>query len=243
MSNQQTQEQLKGLRLPGMAEAFQHQLGDPMFTDLGFEQRVQMMVEAELARRDTQRYERLLKAAKLRVIAAPEDIDYRSGRGLEKTVVADLLNCTWINHHRNLLITGATGTGKTWVACALAVKAARMGYSITYQRTSLALEAMALAHETGSIEKIRGQLTRPQLLILDDFGLVSMTQRNKTDLLELVERRADSSTIIAGQLPVKQWHDFIDDPALADAIMDRWVYSSRKLELKGESMRKLKAKG
>lgn len=102
---------------------------------------------------------------------------------------------------------------------------------------------MAIAHETGTIEKIRGQLTRPQLLILDDFGLVSMTQRNKTDLLELVERRADCSTIVAGQLPVKQWHDFIDDPALADAIMDRWVYSSRKIELKGESMRKLKAKG
>ena len=242
MSSQLTIEQLKTLRLTGMAEAFDHQIGSPAFQDIGFEQRVQMLVEAELARRDTQRYERLIKAAKLRVQAAPEDIDYRPSRGLEKTKVADLLTNSWVHHHRNLLLTGATGTGKTWLACALAVNAARHGINIHYQRVAIALEAMLIAHEAGDIEKVRNQFVRPQVLILDDFGLVPLNSRNKTDLLELVERRGDASTIVAGQMPVSKWHEYIGDPAVADAIMDRLVYSSLKIELKGESLRKARAK-
>jgi|LNAP01.1.fsa_nt_gb DNA replication protein DnaC len=242
MSSQQTIEQFKSLRLTGMAEAFAHQLGNPAFIDIGFEQRVQMLVEAEWAKRDTQRYERLIKAGKLRVQAAPEDIDYRSSRGLEKAKVADLLTNQWIRHHRNVLLTGATGTGKTWLACAVAVNAARYGISILYQRAAIMLEAMAIAHETGDIEKVRNQYARPQLLILDDFGLVGLIQRHKTDLLELVERRAEGSTIVAGQMPVGKWHEYIGDPAVADAIMDRLVYSSVKIELKGESLRKTRGK-
>lgn len=242
MSSHQTTEQLKSLRLAGMAEAFDHQVGSPAFQDIGFEQRVQMLVEAELARRDTQRYARLIKSAKLRVQAAPEEIDYRPSRGLEKTKVADLLTNTWIRHHRNVLLTGATGTGKTWLACALAVNAARYGISVHYQRTAIALEAMLIAHETGDIEKIRNQFVRPQLLILDDFGLVPLSTRNKTDLLELVERRGDASTIVAGQMPVSKWHEYIGDPAVADAIMDRLVYSSLKIELRGESLRRTRGK-
>ena len=242
MSSQQTIEQLKSLRLTGMAEAFTHQIGSSASQDIGFEQRVQMLIEAELARRDTQRYERLIKSAKLRLQAAPEDIDYRTTRGLEKTKVADLLTNSWIHHHRNLLLTGATGTGKTWLACALAVNAARFGISVLYQRAAIALETMLIAHETGDIEKVRNQFVRPQLLVLDDFGLVPLSTRNKTDLLELVERRGDASTIVAGQMPVSKWHDYIGDPAVADAILDRLVYSSLKIELKGESLRKARAK-
>lgn len=242
MSSQQTIEQLKSLRLAGMAEAFDHQIGSAAFQDIGFEQRVQMLVEAELSKRDTQRYERLIKSAKLRVVAAPEDIDYRPGRGLEKAKIADLLTNQWIRHHRNVLLTGATGTGKTWLACALAVNAARFGITILCQRAAIVLEAMAIAHETGDIEKVRNQFSRPQLLVLDDFGLVPLTQRNKTDLLELVERRAEVSTIMAGQMPVGNWHDYIGDPAVADAIMDRLVHSSLKIELKGESLRKTRSK-
>ena len=242
MSSQQTIEQLKSLRLTGMSEAFTHQIGSSAFQDIGFEQRVQMLIEAELARRDTQRYERLIKSAKLRLQAAPEDIDYRTTRGLEKTKVADLLTNSWIHHHRNLLLTGATGTGKTWLACALAVNAARFGISVLYQRAAIALETMLIAHETGDIEKVRNQFVRPQLLVLDDFGLVPLSTRNKTDLLELVERRGDASTIVAGQMPVSKWHDYIGDPAVADAILDRLVYSSLKIELKGESLRKARAK-
>ena len=242
MSSQQTIEQLKSLRLTGRAEAFTHQIGSSAFQDIGFEQRVQMLIEAELARRDTQRYERLIKSAKLRLQAAPEDIDYRTTRGLEKTKVADLLTNSWIHHHRNLLLTGATGTGKTWLACALAVNAARFGISVLYQRAAIALETMLIAHETGDIEKVRNQFVRPQLLVLDDFGLVPLSTRNKTDLLELVERRGDASTIVAGQMPVSKWHDYIGDPAVADAILDRLVYSSLKIELKGESLRKARAK-
>ena len=242
MSSQQTIEQLKSLRLAGMAEAFDHQIGSAAFQDIGFEQRVQMLVEAELSKRDTQRYERLIKSAKLRVVAAPEDIDYRPGRGLEKAKIADLLTNQWIRHHRNVLLTGATGTGKTWLVCALAVNAARFGITILCQRAAIVLEAMAIAHETGDIEKVRNQFSRPQLLVLDDFGLVPLTQRNKTDLLELVERRAEVSTIMAGQMPVGNWHDYIGDPAVADAIMDRLVHSSLKIELKGESLRKSRSK-
>ena len=242
MNGNQTVEHFKALRLTGMAEAFAHQIGNPAFTDIGFEQRVQMLVEAELSKRDTQRYERLIKAAKLRVQAMPEDIDYRPARGLEKAKVADLMTNQWVRNHRNVLLTGATGTGKTWLACALAVNAARYGIPILYQRAAIMLEGMTIAHETGDIEKVRNQYARPQLLILDDFGLVPLQPRHKTDLLELVERRAEVSTIVAGQMPVGKWHEYIGDPAVADAIMDRLVNTSVRIELKGESLRKTRPK-
>ncbi|PZP59106.1 MAG: AAA family ATPase [Pseudoxanthomonas spadix] len=242
MNGNQTIEHFKALRLTGMAEAYGHQIGNPAFVDIGFEQRVQMLVEAELSKRDTQRYERLIKAAKLRVQAMPEDIDYRPARGLEKAKVADLLTNQWVRNHRNVLLTGATGTGKTWLACALAVNAARYGIPILYQRAAIMLEAMAIAHETGDIEKVRNQYARPQLLVLDDFGLVPLQSRHKTDLLELVERRAEVSTIVAGQMPVGKWHEYIGDPAVADAIMDRLVNTSVRIELKGESLRKTRPK-
>ncbi len=236
--------QLRSLRLAGMAQAFEQQIGDSAFASLAFEQRVQMMVEAEASQRDTQRYLRLLKTAKLKVVAAPEDIDYRPGRGLDKTVIADLLTCTWINAHRNVLITGATGTGKTWLGCALGVQAARHGISVAYRRTARMLEEMAIGHEDGTISRQRNQLEKAHLLILDDFGLTALSNRGRSDLLEVLDDRVGSgATLIIGQMPVKEWHGYINDPALADAILDRLVHSSVKLDLKGDSMRRARSRG
>ncbi|BFI96585.1 MAG: IS21-like element ISFK1 family helper ATPase IstB [Rhodanobacter sp.] len=191
--------------------------------------------------RDNQRYQRLLKNAKLKVIAAPEEIDYRPERGLDKSVMADLLTGFWIGAHRNVLITGATGTGKTWLGCALGVQAARLGFTVAYRRTARLLEEMAIGHEDGTIARQRNQLSKAQLLILDDFGLTALTNRERSDLLEVLDDRVGSgATIILCQMPVKDWHSYINDPAMADAILDRLVHSSVKLDLKGESMRRVK---
>lgn len=236
-----TAEQLRGLRLTGMADAFAHQMTDSVFASLAFEQRVQMLVEAEASQRDTQRYQRILKNARLKVVAPPEDLDYRAGRGLDKAVMADLLSGSWITSHRNVLITGATGTGKTWIACALAVQAARKGLTVSYKRVARLLEEMALGRDDGTIARQRSQLAKAQLLILDDFGLSALATRGRSDLLEILDDRiGNGATIVSGQMPVKDWHGYINDPALADAILDRLVHSSVKLELKGESMRRVR---
>lgn len=244
MHHNHTLEQLRGLRLAGMAEAFVQQMTDTVFAGLSFEQRVQMLVEAETAHRDSQRYRRILKNAKLKVIAAPEDLDYRQGRGLDKAAMADLLTCAWIGAHRNVLITGATGTGKTWIACAIGVQAARQGITVAYRRTARLLEEMAVGHEDGTIARQRNQLAKAQMLILDDFGLTALSSRGRSDLLEVLDDRVGTgATIILGQMPVKEWHGYINDPALADAILDRLVHSSVKLDLKGESMRRVRTRG
>lgn len=185
-----------------------------------------------------------MKNGKLKVVAAPEDMDYQAPRGIDKAVLADLLTCSWIGAHRNVLITGATGTGKTWIGCMLGVQAARQGLTVAYRRTARLLEEMAIGHEDGTIARQRHQLAKAQLLILDDFGLTALSNRGRSDLLEVLDDRVGTgATIILGQMPVKEWHHYINDPALADAILDRLVHSSVKLELKGESMRRVRNRG
>lgn len=158
--------------------------------------------------------------------------------------MADLLTCTWVRTHRNVLVTGATGTGKTWIGCALGVQAARHGMTVAYRRTARLLEEMAIGHEDGTIARQRNQLAKAQLLILDDFGLTALSNRGRSDLLEVLDDRVGSgATIILGQMPVKEWHRYINDPALADAILDRLVHSSVKLDLQGESMRRVRSRG
>ncbi len=242
MSIQITIDRLRQLKLAGMLAGLEHQLVQPSYTPLAFDERFGHLVDAEMSQRDSQRFKRLLRNARLKVQAEPEAIDHRPGRGLDRAVMADLLTCGWIERQQNLLMTGQTGTGKTWLACALAVQAARKGMTIGYKRVGRLLEELEIAHADGSLMKLRNQLARFQLLILDDFGLTQLTARARTDLLEVLDDRVGTgSTLVAGQMPVKEWHSFINDPALADAILDRLIHSSHKLALKGESMRKVKA--
>lgn len=237
-------ERLTQLGLTGMVTALERQRGLPAFMGLGFDERLATLLDAEVSTRDDRRLKRLLKLAKLKVAAMPEDIDFRNGRGLERAQVADILSCDWIDRGRNGIITGPCGAGKTWLACAIGMQAARNGIPTLYYRVSLLLEAMALAHQDGSASKLRTTLSKASLLILDDFGLSRFQPRGKQDLLEILDARVGvSSTIIAGQLPFQDWHNHIDEPALADAILDRIVHSSFKMELTGESMRKVKARG
>lgn len=242
MSVQLTMEQLRQLRLTGMLSGLEHQLSQPVYSDLPFEQRFGQLVDAETSERDSQRLKRLLRNARLKVQAEPEAIDYRPGRGLDRATFADLLTCGWIERRQNLLVTGQTGTGKTWLACALGMQACRKGLPVGYKRVGRLLEEMEIAHADGSLGKLRAQLAKLQLLILDDFGLIPLNTRGRADLLEVLDDRVGAgATIVAGQMPVKEWHGFINDPALADAILDRLIHSSHKLALRGESMRKLKA--
>lgn len=242
MSLEMTLDQLRHLRLTGMLTGLEHQLSQPVYAELPFEQRFGQLVDAEASQRDSQRLKRLLRNARLKVQAEPETIDYRPGRGLDRAVIGDLLTCGWIERGQNLLITGQTGTGKTWLACALAMQAARKGITIGYKRVGRLLQEMEIAHADGSLSKLRGQLAKFQLLILDDLGLVPLNAQGRSDLLEVLDDRVGTgATIVAGQMPVREWHGFINDPALADAILDRLIHSSHKLVLKGESMRKLRA--
>ncbi|MDH0074767.1 IS21-like element helper ATPase IstB [Stenotrophomonas maltophilia] len=242
MSLEHTIEQLRHLKLTGMVTGLEHQQSQSSYGALGFDQRLGHLVGAEVSQRESQRFKRLIANARLKVFAEPEAIDYHSGRGLDRAMAADLLTCGWIERQQNVLITGHTGTGKTWLACALAVQAARNGIPIGYRRVGRLLEEMELAHADGSLPKLRGQLAKTKLLILDDFGLTPLSGRGRADLLELLDDRVGSgATIVAGQMPVKDWHAFIHDPALADAIMDRLIHSSHKLALKGDSLRKVKA--
>ncbi len=241
MTMQHTMDKLRDLRLTGMLEGLEQQLSLTTYTNLPFEQRLAHLVDAESCHRDTQRLSRLLKNARLKIQAEPEAIDYSPNRGLDRAVMADLLTCGWIDRQQNVLITGLTGTGKTWLACALGVQAARKGYPVIYRRVSRLLEELEIAHSDGSLPRLRNQFSKARLLILDDFGLTPLNRRGKADLLEVLDDRVgNGGTIIAGQMPIKDWHAFLNDPALADAILDRLIHSSHKLNLKGESLRKKK---
>lgn len=231
---------LKTLKLPGMAAAFEEQLIQSASHSLSFDDRFGLIVDREAVHRDNQKLGRLLKSARLKHAACVEDIDYRSGRGLNKAVMASLIGCEWIRQAQNLILTGATGCGKTWIACALGHQACRQGLSVLYTRTTRLMEEMKLAHADGSFRKRLGQIARMDLLILDDWGLSTMTQSERQDLLELIDDRTRKSTLITSQIPVKSWHEVIGEPTLADAILDRIVHRAHTIDMTGDSMRKTK---
>jgi DNA replication protein DnaC len=191
-------------------------------------------VQHEIAWRDDKRVARLLKAAKLKVSSAcVEDIDWRASRSLDRSLVAALASGDWLRRAQNCLISGATGSGKTWLACALAHQAARSGFSVLYTRAARLFDELQVAHGDGSFARRLTQLAKLDLIVIDDFAISPMTAPERNDLLELLDDRVGTrSTLITSQLPVKAWHTYLDDPTLADAILDRIVHSSHKIDLK-----------
>ncbi|MCU7806197.1 MAG: IS21-like element helper ATPase IstB [Candidatus Thiodiazotropha sp. (ex Lucinoma borealis)] len=240
---EQTITQLRELKLTGMAHALVSQTEQPgTYEELPFEQRLQLLTDAEQQSRNQRKQQRLLKAAKLKIAANPKSIDYQHPRGLKQPLVASLLQCDWINKHQNLLLTGPCGSGKTYIACALAHAACMKGYRSKYYRLSRLLLELTQTKADGSYSKALQTLAKLDLLILDDWGLEPLKAAQRNDLMEIMDdRNSSSSTVIISQLPTDQWYQSIGDNTLADAILDRLMHNAHRIKLKGESMRKLQS--
>jgi len=239
MLNQQTIEKLHALKLIGMAEAFQDQLSQPDIGRLSCEERFGLIVDRQWTWKEDCRMQRYLKQARLKLNACVEDIDYKTPRGIDQSVMMRLISCDWIKQHQNIIITGPTGAGKTFLACALANKACREGYRTFYIRSPKLYYELAVSRGDGSYGQLINKLARTQILIIDDLGLAPMTDSERRDLLEVIEdRHGSASTIVTSQLPIENWHEHIGDPTIADAILDRLIHNAHKIKMKGGSMRR-----
>lgn len=234
-----TLEKLLEMRLLGFAQGLKEQMGQRDLGGLDFMARLSLLVDREAAYREDRRLRTRLKHARLRQRASVEDVDFRTVRGLDKRLFLSLSSCLWLKDRLNLLLTGPTGVGKSYLACALGEKACREGYTVHYQRMPRLLGDLSIARGDGRYAKLMASLAKTDLLILDDWGLGPLTDVHRRDLLELLEDRHDRrSTLATSQLPVESWHDWIADPTLADAILDRLVHNAYRIELRGDSMRK-----
>lgn len=238
---EQTLTRLHALRLTGMAAALEEQRGVPDIAQLSFEDRFALLLEREQAARADRRLTRLLQLARFRVNACVEDINFRAKRGLDRSLLLRLAGGDWIRQHQVVLLVGPTGTGKTWLACALGQSACRQGLSVRYARLPRLLgEDLVRARADGSYGKLLQQLGKTDLLILDDWGLAPLGDRERRDLLEIVEDRVGRrATLVTSQLPVEHWHELVGDATFGDAILDRLVHHAHRITLTGGSMRRM----
>jgi DNA replication protein DnaC len=240
MSIEQTLSKLNSMKLFGMARSYEERRIKPDHKDLSFDEFLALLVDDEAIYRQNRRLKRLLRVAKFKIPSAClEDIDYSQHRGIVKTHVINLQNTSWLTNHQNILITGPTGIGKTYFACAFGTWACRNGFTALYYRWPRLLGDMLSSRGEGNYIKHLRKLSKTQLLVIDDFGLNSLSDTDRKDFLEIIEDRYTvGSTIITSQLPIKDWHEFIGEPTIADAVMDRLLHFSYRFELKGDSMRK-----
>jgi DNA replication protein DnaC len=242
MLNEPTIDKLRALKLGAMAATWEAHRADTTIGALTFDERFALLVDAEVVHRENARLTRALREAKLKFPnACIEDLEYGGKRALDRAVVRQLASCDWVRGNRAIVVTGFTGTGKTYVACALAQQACRMGFRALYKRTSRLYDELVLARADGTYARLLDRLAKIDVLVLDDWGLTTISQASRQDLLEVIDdRTSQRSTIIASQLPTSRWHDYIGDPTVADAICDRLLHTAHRLELAGPSRRKTK---
>lgn len=235
----QTIDKLKAMRLGGMVRALEDQVNLPDIHQFSFDERLGLLVDMEETLRREKRFKTRIRSARLKQQAAMEDIDYRTKRGLSKSAMMSLSSCEWISKHQDMIFTGSTGVGKTYLACALIHKACQHGYTAIFFRLPRLFGELSLARADGSYPKLMNKLSKADVIILDDFGLSVLTPVESRDLLEIIEdRHKTRATIITSQLPLDKWFSAFTDSTVADAIMDRIVNNAHKFELKGPSMRK-----
>jgi DNA replication protein DnaC len=240
MLTQPLLDKLSKLHLSGFRAALEEQLHNPQYADLSFEERLGLLVDVETTRRANNSLRRRIRAARFPLLATMEDLDLSAQRGLNRAQVLQLAQSEWVDHHLNLLVLGATGVGKTYLACALGRAACQAQYKVRYERTSRLLQALELARADGSYPQLLRTLARVHLLIFDDWLRDSLSRSQARDLLEILDDRyGRSATMVVTQVPVGDWHSRIPDPTISDAVLDRLIHNAYRLELKGDSMRKV----
>ena len=239
--NSELTQQLNDLRLSTMMHSLKLQEEQPnLYSDLSFHDRLSLLLGEEITTREQRKIDRLVKQAKFRLAAHPSQIDYRSSRGIEKSKIRSLLEGHWLQYHQNLIFTGATGCGKTYLGCAIGHYFCQQGIAVRYFRIKGLQEQLKQVHGEGSYSRFLAQLNKTPILILDDWGMETLTSQQRSDLLDIIDARHEQgSIIIMSQLPVSKWHELIGEATYADAIMDRLIHRAERFELEGESMRKV----
>lgn len=238
MLNEQTDRKLRSMKLTGMAEAYAEQQRQTTMADLSFEERFGLLVDRQWTYREDRALQTRLRHAKFKLTACLEDVSYPAGRGLKRAQVDALSDSRWIEYHQNVIVTGPTGTGKTFLACALGQKVCRDGHRVRYFVAAKLFRALAAAHADGSYMRLSAKLQKAELLIIDDWGMEKLQENQYRDFLEILDdRQGSGATLLTSQFPIEVWHDTIGNPTVADAILDRLIHNAHRLELKGESMR------